>query len=100
MGVSGTPATWFRAQVAPERGSGLLEHQPVVLEQLALEADAVGADARGECQAELGARQPPRHELELQQPLTPARPREARTPLLDRLDVVEPAARALDEPEI
>jgi hypothetical protein len=36
----------------------LLEYEPVVVQQLALEADAVGAHAGGEREPEVGARQP------------------------------------------
>src|SRR5215207_3939942 len=80
--------------------SGLLEHETVMLQQLAFKADAVRADARGERQPEVGARQPSRHQPELEEALAPARLGEPRSPLLDRLDVVEPPARALDEAEM
>src|SRR5215211_8420899 len=72
----------------------LLEHEPVVVEELALEADAVGAHARGERQPEVGAREPARYEPGLEQGLLQAACREPLAPLADRLDVVEPAALA------
>jgi hypothetical protein len=40
--------------------SGLLEHEPVVVEQLPLEADLVRADTGGERHAEVSAGEPPR----------------------------------------
>jgi omega-6 fatty acid desaturase (delta-12 desaturase) len=48
----------FRQARAPS--GRLLEHEPVVVEQLALEADAVRTHARGEREAEVGAGQPAR----------------------------------------
>jgi hypothetical protein len=47
----------------------LLEYEPMVVQQLTLEADAVGAHARGEGEPEVGARQPAREQLELEQRL-------------------------------
>jgi hypothetical protein len=46
-----------------------LEHEPVVLEQLALEADLVGAHTGGERETEVGAGEPAREKLELEQRL-------------------------------
>src|SRR5688572_12577215 len=54
------------------KGAGfwcLLEHEPVMVEQLALEADAVGAHAGGEREPEIGAREPARQQPELEQGL-------------------------------
>src|SRR3954454_19791356 len=83
------------------RGLGrLLEDQPEVVEQLPLEADAVRAHARREREAKIPAREVLRHELGLQQRLLQTRLGEALAPLLDRLDVVEPATRRLDETEV
>src|SRR5438874_1796408 len=82
------------------RLGGLLEHQAEVVEQLALEADAVRADARGEREAEVPAGQVLRHEAGLEKGLLEARLGEALAPLLDRLDVVEPAAHCADQPEM
>src|SRR3954466_11463141 len=79
---------------------GLLEHEPEVIEQLALEADAVRADARGEGEPEVLARQVLRHELRLEQGLLEARLGEPLSPLLDRLDGVEPPARGLYQAEM
>src|SRR5215212_2584008 len=78
----------------------LLEHEPVVVEQLALEADAVRAHARGERQPEVGAREPARNEPGLEKRLLQAACREPLAPLADCLDVVEPAALAGHEPEV
>src|SRR3954452_21242720 len=77
----------------------LLEGEPEVVEQFALEADAVCAHARAEGQPEVPARQVARDEARLDQRLSQAWLGEGLSPLLDRLDVVEPAARALDEAE-
>src|SRR5215211_7908771 len=79
---------------------GLLEREPEVVEQLALEADAVGAHPRGEGQAEVRARQPAGHQARLEQRLPEDSLGEPRPPLLDRLDVIEAAARALDQAEV
>src|SRR5439155_23725909 len=78
----------------------LLEREPEVLEQLALEADAVGADPRREGEAEVGAREPARDEPRLEERLLEARGGEPLPPALDRLDVVEPAAHARHEVEV
>src|SRR5437588_11231837 len=78
----------------------LLEHQAVVVQQLALEADAVGAHARGEGEAEVGAGEPTGDQPELEQRLAQARRREPPAPLADGLDVVEPPARARDQTEV
>ena len=78
----------------------LLEHEPVVVQQLPLEADAVGAHARGEREPEVGAGQPAGEQLELEQRLSQARRGEPLAPLADRLDVVEPAARARHQAEV
>src|SRR3954451_9043283 len=82
------------------RGSGAFEDHPEVIEQFAFEADAVGAHARGEGEAEVAAGQPAGHQARLQQGLSQARLGEARTPLADRLDVVEPAADRRDEAQV
>jgi hypothetical protein len=66
----------------------LLEHQPIVVQQLPLEADAVGADARGEREPEIGAREPARQKLELEQRLPEARGRKALVPLADRFGAI------------
>src|SRR5215211_170678 len=79
---------------------GLLEREPEVVEQLALEADAVGAHPGGEGQPEVRARQPAGHQARLEQRLPEASLGEPRPPLLDRLDVIEAAARALDQAEV
>jgi len=64
-------------------GTGsLLEHEPETVQQLALEEDAVNADARGERQPELAAGQVARNEPGLQPRLAHAALREPRTPLL------------------
>src|SRR4051812_36523696 len=78
----------------------LLEDQPEVVEQLALEADAVRADPRGEREPEVPAREVLRHEPRLEERLLEARLGEALAPLLDRLDVVEPPAHGADETEM
>src|SRR3954451_6291954 len=88
---------------APVRGlrlGRLLEDQPKVVEHLALEADAVRAHARREREPEVPAREVLRHEARLEQRLLEARLGEARAPLLDGLDVVEPAAHGADEAEV
>src|SRR4051812_26938693 len=87
-------AAFFEADGLPGYSRPLLEHDPVVVEQLALEADAVGADAGRERQPEVGARQPAGEQPELEQGLAHARASEPRAPLIDRLDVVQPAADA------
>src|SRR5205085_1932709 len=58
------------AVIGPPRGLGhslllFLEYEPVVLEQLPLEADLVGAHTRGEREPEVGAGEPAREELQL-----------------------------------
>src|SRR5271168_1695280 len=70
--ITSTPS-----QIAPAMSGGNrtcpsapLEHQPAVIEQLPFEADLVGAHARGERAAEVGARQPAGHQLQLQQRLS------------------------------
>src|SRR5215213_11926454 len=80
--------------------SHLLEDEPEVVQQLALEADAVGADARRERQPEVGAGQPPRNQARLQQRLSQAALGEALAPLADRLDVVQPAGLPRDQSEV
>src|SRR5947209_1927254 len=50
-----------------------LEHESIVLEQLAFEADAVGAHARGEREPEVGAGEPAAGKAELQQRFLQAR---------------------------
>src|SRR5437588_7143823 len=72
----------------------LLEYQPVVVQQLALKADSVGAHAGGEREPEVGTHEPAREEHELEQRLLDARRADPRIPLGDRLDVVEPAVAA------
>ena len=86
------PDTALELRTSPR--SVLLEHQSVVVQQLPLEADAVGAHARGEREPEVGAGEPAGGEPELQQRLPDARRREPPAPLADGLDVVEPAVRA------
>jgi hypothetical protein len=78
----------------------IFEDEPMVVRQLALEAGAVGAHARGERQPEIGAGQPAGEQLELEQRLSPARRGEPLTPLADGLDVVEPAAAARHQAEM
>ena len=72
----------------------LLEHQSVVIQQLSLKADFVGTHSGGEREPEVGAREPAREERELEQRLPEAPRADARIPLGDRLDVVEPAVAA------
>src|SRR5215216_156854 len=79
--------------------SGLLQHDAVVIQQLALEADAVRAHSRGEREPEVGASKPARQKPELEERLAEAGRREALAPLADRLDVVEPAAHARHQAE-
>lgn len=55
------PAYEIERLVVPN-GSGALEDEAEVVEELPLEADAIGADPRGEGEAEVGARKPPRDE--------------------------------------
>src|SRR5437764_3105865 len=50
--------------------SPFLEHEPVVLQQFPLEADLVGAHTRGERESEIGAGEPAREKLELEQRLS------------------------------
>src|SRR5215211_9461424 len=71
-----------------------------MVEQLAFEAHAVGADSRGERQPEVGARQPAGQQPSLEQGLREAPRREPLAPLADGLDVVEPAADTRDESEM
>src|SRR4051795_12592101 len=78
----------------------LLEDQTEVVEQLALEADAVRADPRGNREPEVPAREVFRQEPRLEERLLEARLGEALAPLLDRLDVVEPPAHGADETEM
>src|SRR4051794_38669753 len=90
-------------QTSPSGGGfsgGLLEDQAEVVEQLALEADAVRADPRREGEPEVPAREVLGHETGLQKGLLEARLREALAPLLDRLDVVEATAHRAHEPEM
>src|SRR4051794_8830635 len=72
----------------------------MVLEQLALEAHAVRADARSEREPEVGAGGPTRREAQLQQRLLEARCREALAPLTDGLEVVEAPARRRHHAEV
>ena len=71
-----------------------------MVEQFALEADLVGAHAGGEREAEVGTREPAWQQLKLEQSLSEARGPDPRVPPVDRLDVVEAAADARDEPEL
>src|SRR6185312_15311196 len=80
---SGLPSSWS--------GSPLEDH-PEVVEELALEADAVGAHSGREGQPEVGAGQPAWHQPELHELLPQAGLGESPPPLPDRLDVVEAAA--------
>src|ERR1039458_2251589 len=77
----------------PPRGAGssitLLEHHPAMVEQLAFEAHLVGAHTRGERETEIGAGQPARYELKLQERLPDAARAGSLTPLGYGLDVVE-----------
>ena len=77
-----------------------LEHEPVVLEQLPLEADLVGAHPGGEREPEVGAGEPAREELKLEQRLSETGRADPPVPLADGLDVVEPAARACQQTEM
>src|ERR1700720_2936803 len=72
----------------------LLEYEPVVVEELPLEADLVRADAGCERHPEVGACQPTRQQRKLEQHLSGAPRPDPRVPLADRLDVVETAAHA------
>src|SRR5215207_1432419 len=94
---SATGARWCRASSC---SCLLLEHEPPMIEQLPLEADAIGADARGERQAEVGVGQPAREQFEFEQCLSEARLGKSRPPLADRLDVIEPATAARDQTEV
>ncbi len=56
----------------------VFEYEAIVVEDLALEADVVGAHAGGEREAEVGAGEPARQQLELEQRLSEARGSESR----------------------
>ncbi len=56
------PAHVIERLVVPGPGLGLLEDEPEVVEELALETDAVRADPGGEGEPEIGAREPARDE--------------------------------------
>jgi hypothetical protein len=71
-----------------------------LVEQFALEADAVGAHARGEGQPEVCAGQPARHQAQLDQRLSQAGLREPPPPLADGLDVVQAPADARPKTEV
>jgi hypothetical protein len=88
------------AGIARLFSSLFLEHEPVVLEQFPLEADLVGAHARGEREPEVGAGEPAREKLELEQRLSETGRPDPPVPLADGFDVVEPAARACQQTEM
>src|SRR5205085_1373289 len=77
-----------------------LEYEPVVLEQLPLEADLVGAYTGGEREPEIGAGEPARKELKLEQRLSETGRADPPVPLDDCFDVVEPAACACEQAEV
>src|SRR3954462_6821381 len=90
-------------QTSPSGGGfsgGLLEDQAEVVEQLALEADAVRADPRREGEPEVPAREVLGHETGLETGLLEARLPESFARLLDCLDVVEAPAPRAREPEM
>ena len=78
----------------------LFEHESVMVEQLSLEADLVGAHAGGERQPEIGARHPAGDKSQLEQALFQAPRPDLRIPTVDRLDVVEASAAARHEAEM
>ena len=82
------------------RSLPVFKDESVVVEEFALEADLVGADAGGEGQPEVGAGQPAGHQFKLEQRLLEARRPDPRVPLVDRLDVVKAAADTRDETEV
>ena len=71
-----------------------------MLEQFPLEADLVGAHAGGEREPEVGAGEPAREKLKLEQRLSETGRADPPVPLGDGLDVVEPAARACQQTEV
>src|ERR1700716_3484931 len=64
-----------------------LEHEPVVLQQLPLEADLVGAHPGREREPEVGAGEPAREELKLEQRLSETGGADPSVPLTDGFDV-------------
>ena len=84
----------LRSRTLGRRSLPLLEHEPIVIEQLAFEADLIGAYTRCEGEAEVGAGQPARQQLDLEQCLSDARGSDPRIPPTDRLDVVKTATGA------
>src|SRR6478672_9598368 len=71
-----------------------------MIHQFPLETGTVGAHTRCERESEVGAGQPLRDQLELQQRQTRSPRLGALVPLLDRLDVVESPALAGHETEV
>src|SRR5690348_17633659 len=79
--------------------SDLLEDQPPVVEQLPLEADAVGTDSGGKGISEAPAREVPGRQRQLHQRLPEREGRKPLPPPLDGLDVVEAAIFCRDQAE-